>query len=160
MDNVTTMGNCFVNSKRRPNHAIQGGVWANRWRLQTFLRECRIYSLTNSTNSSMIKKMLVCCLAVGSLVGCSANSRWLHGGMMSFDVEQAGPNAYRLTATGAGSQSKSQVEQGFLVRAGELCNGSPFDHTVEISPYSYNDWNGTFIATHHAFRAVGTVSCK
>jgi hypothetical protein len=94
------------------------------------------------------------------LSACSANSRWLEGAMMTFEVERTAPKTYLLTANGAGAQSSAQVERGFLVRASELCDNGSFDHKLETVPYQYGDWNGYFVVQHRAYRTTGTVICK
>jgi hypothetical protein len=99
-------------------------------------------------------------LIISALTACSANGRWLEGGVMGFEVNQVDAKTYSLAANGAGSQSRAQVERGFLVRAAELCSPAGFDHTAETSTSTYRDWNGGITATHSRYVMKGTVSCK
>lgn len=96
------------------------------------------------------------------IVGCAStsNSRWFEGAMMSFQVVELGPMEYKLFAYGAGAHKKEEVERGFLVRAGELCNGAGFNHEFGTEPYQYRSYGNGYSFTHTAFKSIGIIKCN
>jgi len=105
---------------------------------------------------------LVILPVLAMFAGCASNpnSRWHEGAMMNYEVLEVGPKQYKLIATGAGAHKRDEVERGFLVRAGELCNGREFSHEFQTTPYQYGSSSGGFSFTHNAFKTTGIIKCK
>jgi hypothetical protein len=100
-----------------------------------------------------------------AIAGCGTpyqkNSMLSRGG---YEEEKIDENSYHLTYIGNGYTNQEQVNEMWLRRANELCNGTPKDATPSTSVKSTemtSTAGGAFIESHpHTTVAVGTVVCK